>query len=309
LERRQVVVLFAGGIIIALMVFVLGIGVGKYMAKAPERKFENDLAMRGLEPEIPKPVPSASAEAAKPQTGDAAIKQKIEQQKPPDPVKPAKGETVSKGKEQKPFGKEKPGAKETAKAPQPAPATPVKPGEIKKPETKPVPAQPVTAPIMNTKPGTPVAKPVETKPVALKPGEINKTYEAKPVTTQISTMTPAKPAENKPGTAKPVETKPPVTKPAEPAVAKPVASPTAQKGGFAIQVSAYPDKSTADELVNKLKANKWPAYFTTTQVPGKGTYYRVNLGPYSSRDQATRALAIFKSKEPKHKDSFVKALD
>jgi len=288
LERKQAVVLFAGGVIALILVFALGVLFGRNMANRGTPKEQSQVAMKGLEPEKPKPVPSSTAEAAKPQTGDAAIKQKIDQQKPPEPSKPAKGETVTKGKVEKPIGKEtKPETKEIAKAPQPGTATAVKPVETKKPETKPAPAQPSSAPIA---PAKPVTAPLAT---------------AKPVTAPTTAATPAKPAEPKPGTTKPVETKP-ATKP-EPA--KPATTPAVSKGGFAIQVAAYPDKGTADELVGRLQANKWPAHLTTTAVPGKGTYYRVNLGPYSSRDQASKALSIFKSKEPKHKDSFVRATE
>jgi cell division septation protein DedD len=81
------------------------------------------------------------------------------------------------------------------------------------------------------------------------------------------------------------------------------------KGKYAIQVASYPDKASADQLAGKLKANKWKAFSLPTDIPNKGTYYRVYVGDYATRDVADTALKVFKDKETKYKDSFIRKLD
>jgi DedD protein len=114
-----------------------------------------------------------------------------------------------------------------------------------------------------------------------------------PAAQTTKTTETVKPPATKPSDAKPAETKPKETAPVTP------------KEAWLIQVASFPDKATADQRVAELKAGKWPAYDVPAEVPGKGTYYRVYLGTYTSQEQASKALIIFKSKETKYKDAFV----
>jgi cell division septation protein DedD len=59
---------------------------------------------------------------------------------------------------------------------------------------------------------------------------------------------------------------------------------------FSLQVAAYGDRSQADSLVKKLIGQGYEnPHIVEREVPGKGIFYRVRVGPYSSKPQADRA--------------------
>jgi cell division protein FtsN len=67
---------------------------------------------------------------------------------------------------------------------------------------------------------------------------------------------------------------------------KPEARP-AQK--LTLQVAAYGDRSQADGLLKKLVGQGYEnPHIAEREVPGKGTYYRVRVGPFTSREEASR---------------------
>ncbi len=245
LERKQAILLFAGGVIALVLVFVLGALFGKNLAnrKLAQEKAQN--AQHAVSSQEPRAILGTTVE---PLTGSttmqitkapggegAKIMQKIKEQQPPAQMtSPAKGATA-------------------------------------KPKTEAVP--PATA---GSKPT--VATPAPTKPA----------------TPPAAAAAPTKSATG----AKAAET----NKTVAPAPAKPA-------GNYALQIASFPDKVSADDLVKKLKANKWDAHSTPTDIPGKGIYYRVYVGHYETKDQAGKALLIFKSKEAEHKDAFVRKLE
>jgi len=53
-----------------------------------------------------------------------------------------------------------------------------------------------------------------------------------------------------------------------------------------IQAASLKDLAEADALVKKLKHRGYPAYKTIAMVPGKGIWFRIRVGRYSSRDAA-----------------------
>ena len=67
---------------------------------------------------------------------------------------------------------------------------------------------------------------------------------------------------------------------------KSVVQPLAIKGKFAIQLASFKKKSEASELVGKLKANGYDVYYKRFEVPGKGYWYRVRKGGFSTRNEA-----------------------
>lgn len=79
---------------------------------------------------------------------------------------------------------------------------------------------------------------------------------------------------------------------APPVAAPPVAAPTAAAtnelpaNGFSVQLGAFSDDKGANALSNKLKRAGYPAYVEPLAT-SKGTWWRVRVGPYSSRDAAT----------------------
>ncbi len=73
----------------------------------------------------------------------------------------------------------------------------------------------------------------------------------------------------------------------------------AQGGRFALQLSASPDRAEAEAKLAKLKddvqAKKLDAYLVKSEVPGKGTFYRVRIGNYASRAAAEKAAQQIKA--------------
>lgn len=58
---------------------------------------------------------------------------------------------------------------------------------------------------------------------------------------------------------------------------------------YAVQVASFSEKKGADELAQKLKKKGLDSYVVAGEVPQKGRWYRVRIGPYSNRDEAKRA--------------------
>jgi cell division septation protein DedD len=64
------------------------------------------------------------------------------------------------------------------------------------------------------------------------------------------------------------------------------------KGEYTIQVSAWRDKSIADEMVKRLAEAGYPAY--VEERPYKdGSWFTVRIGRYSSRKDAQEAVQNF----------------
>jgi cell division septation protein DedD len=61
------------------------------------------------------------------------------------------------------------------------------------------------------------------------------------------------------------------------------------KGAFFVQVASTKNAAAADELVTKLNRNGYQAYKVKTEIPGKGTWYRVCAGGYDSQAEAIKA--------------------
>ena len=79
------------------------------------------------------------------------------------------------------------------------------------------------------------------------------------------------------------------------------AEKTARKdpGGktFALQLSAFKERKLADKYISKFKPfDKNKPYIVQADVPGKGTWYRVKIGRFDSREQAAAYKTLFESK-------------
>lgn len=65
---------------------------------------------------------------------------------------------------------------------------------------------------------------------------------------------------------------------------------------YAIQTGAMKDRSLADAAVSKLKKKGYSAYISSSESSGKVTWYRVRLGTFSNREEAsTEARKIEKN--------------
>jgi len=66
---------------------------------------------------------------------------------------------------------------------------------------------------------------------------------------------------------------------------------------YTLQVSAFQSKAEADELVKKLQGQGLRPYLSATAVPNKGTWYRVRVGTYPSKQKAADAKRKFESEQ------------
>ncbi len=72
--------------------------------------------------------------------------------------------------------------------------------------------------------------------------------------------------------------------------AKPKADKLAEaKGKFTLQLSSFQDRSEAETFLSKVVAQGYQAYVTEAEVSGKGTFYRVRVGKYTSLEAANDA--------------------
>jgi DedD protein len=62
---------------------------------------------------------------------------------------------------------------------------------------------------------------------------------------------------------------------------------TPNRGNITIQVGSFSDQAQANDRVNRLQAANVTARMVTANIPGKGTWYRVQVGKFVSREQAT----------------------
>jgi cell division septation protein DedD len=64
------------------------------------------------------------------------------------------------------------------------------------------------------------------------------------------------------------------------------------KGEFTVQVSAWRDRGTADEMVKRLAEAGYPAFVEGREYKG-GAWYTVRIGRYASRKEAESAVQNF----------------
>ena len=58
-----------------------------------------------------------------------------------------------------------------------------------------------------------------------------------------------------------------------------------------LQLSSFEDKGDADTFARRFASQN--AYVVATEIPGKGTWYRVRVGNYGNLQEATTAKATF----------------
>jgi cell division septation protein DedD len=110
------------------------------------------------------------------------------------------------------------------------------------------------------------------------------------------------PAQNMLG-ASPIVTRPrdSLTRAASDAVeSQSVGQPTApegREGGYQLQVSSFRTQSEADTFSGQLRARGHKAYVVEAHVPGRGTWYRVRIGPFTSQHAAASYRSGFEGRE------------
>lgn len=69
-------------------------------------------------------------------------------------------------------------------------------------------------------------------------------------------------------------------------------------GGFTIQIASFPELDGAQRMERSLKLKSFPAFIQKTDVPGRGTWYRVRVGSFSTMEEARLYGETIKRSEP-----------
>jgi cell division septation protein DedD len=64
-----------------------------------------------------------------------------------------------------------------------------------------------------------------------------------------------------------------------------------------LQVASFRTDAEAQGFLAVLRQRGHHAYVETAQIPGRGTWYRVRVGPYRYMSEAKKAAAEFEQKE------------
>jgi DedD protein len=299
LDNRQVFFLFFGSALVACLLFVLGVIVGKRLesrgrAIAPE--VEDPLAL--LDKVATTPRTTQSPAVTFPQALFGGKNAQSSAKKTDLKLVPSVGEpdkVAAKPAEIAKTNEAAPAVPATTK-----PATSKQVAALEKPAE---PAKPASAVSATTKPATSKLVAALDKPTEpAKPASATKTAEAKPpvaakpvaATAPATRPTPA-PASGKAAPVaaanKPIVADPPVAKGPVPVIGAAATDSAKGKLRFTLQISAFQDRAEAEAFAGKLGAEK--TYITTSQVPGKGTWYRVRVGDFASAKDAIAGKLAF----------------
>ncbi len=80
------------------------------------------------------------------------------------------------------------------------------------------------------------------------------------------------------------------------AAAQPSA-PAGREGGYQLQVSSFRTQAEGDQFAAQLRARGHKAYVAEARVPGRGTWYRVRIGPFPSQHAAAAYRTGFEGRE------------
>lgn len=121
---------------------------------------------------------------------------------------------------------------------------------------------------------SPTSKPVVTasapRQASIAPKSVGAGGAAKPATVAAAKSSPSAPAKPNAAGAAPTEK---------------------TKGRFLLQLSSFQDKAEADAFARRFASQN--AYVVASEVPGKGTWYRVRVGSYVNLQEATAAKSAF----------------
>jgi DedD protein len=115
----------------------------------------------------------------------------------------------------------------------------------------------------------------------------------------------AKDAKQEPPSDKKIEEKPDLDKAGQVAPKQPVPAgkepASVQKPNaklrYTLQIAAYQEKGLAEDDIKKLKQLGYAAFIVASDVQGKGTWYRVRLGSFSSKASAEKLQKELRAKD------------
>ena len=70
-----------------------------------------------------------------------------------------------------------------------------------------------------------------------------------------------------------------------------------REGGYQLQVSSFRTTGEASHFSEQLRARGHHAYVVEAHVPGRGTWYRVRIGPFTTQIQASNYRSTFEARE------------
>lgn len=74
-------------------------------------------------------------------------------------------------------------------------------------------------------------------------------------------------------------------------------APAGGDGGWQVQVSSFKTKGEADAFATQLRARGHKAHVQRAEIPNRGTWYRVKIGPFGTQNEAIKYRNSFESKE------------
>jgi cell division septation protein DedD len=74
-------------------------------------------------------------------------------------------------------------------------------------------------------------------------------------------------------------------------------APAGHEGGYQLQVSSFRTQPEANQFAEQLRARGHKAYAVEAHVPGRGTWYRVRVGPFPTQAAAATYRTSFEARE------------
>ncbi|MFO0666516.1 MAG: SPOR domain-containing protein [Polyangiaceae bacterium] len=74
-------------------------------------------------------------------------------------------------------------------------------------------------------------------------------------------------------------------------------APAGKEGGYQLQVSSFRTQKEASQFADNLRARGHKAYVQQADVPGRGTWFRVRVGPFATQHAAMSYRSTFEGKE------------
>jgi len=74
-------------------------------------------------------------------------------------------------------------------------------------------------------------------------------------------------------------------------------APAGHDGGYQLQVSSFRSQSEAQGFADQLRARGHKAYVLEANVQGRGTWYRVRVGPFTTQHAASQYRTAFEERE------------
>ena len=256
LDNRQIVSLLIAGIIVMGAVFVLGVVVGKKLAGNAQAAAAPDL-LSALD------ANAQTLQQAREAEPPLTFQDELTRGSGSEPA-PSKPGTVTVAIPP-PAPKPKPAEQPTATEPKPAEV----PSHAESPSRGATtsPTDDDYVPAAEPKPSD--AKVAESKPVP-PPGKV----DPAPVPTRTTTQGGGLKEAIARATQQPTEAVP--------------------GGAFTLQISAFQNRPEAERFAARLRDRGYAPYIVAAEVPRKGTWYRVRMGSFPSKEAAARYLADFK---------------